>query len=359
MTDEQLLDLIETKTPEELTLAEIDQLRQRLTESPMLCAALSVRIEMEQYLAAALGRVNVSVDEIMNRAGKAPVLRANPALPLLGWVLCLLLIGFVGLVLLLTITVPPAADVDRPLAANRDLPPAAPPQAGADDRQQDSAESPPAAPAETPTPVQPSAAVAPAVAAAPAVEARPAEPKNPWDELAAAEDRPRPSPAALFDEPDQTVSPPREEDLKQWFSEVPGQPHNVSRKDFYGVGCGVLDGVWRLRAPLKPKTALKLSLADFQNLKIHVWHGSEGVTLHYYDNANKLWAAYQATRKQAEAKPVTIALMGTDEDRFWRHQSDGARDAGAARRGRIIDPRPRRRAGAERAVRGLGQRGIF
>ena len=36
MTDEQLLDLIEKKSPEELTLAEIEQLRQRLSESPML-----------------------------------------------------------------------------------------------------------------------------------------------------------------------------------------------------------------------------------------------------------------------------------------------------------------------------------
>src|SRR5580698_1852424 len=121
MTDEQWLDLIETKSPEELTLAEIEQLRQRLTESPMLRAALSVRIEMEQYLAAALGRVNVSVDDIMNRAGNAPVLRANPALPLLGWVLCLVLIGFVGLVLLLAVMVPPAKDPDRNLAANRDV----------------------------------------------------------------------------------------------------------------------------------------------------------------------------------------------------------------------------------------------
>src|SRR5580698_6982584 len=130
MTDEQWLDLIETKTPEELTLAEIEQLRQRLTESPMLRAALSVRIEMEQYLAAALGRVNVSVDDIMNRAGNAPALRANPALPLLGWVLCLVLIGFVGLVLLLAITVPPGNEAERPLAANPDAAPGAEQQPG-------------------------------------------------------------------------------------------------------------------------------------------------------------------------------------------------------------------------------------
>ena len=42
------------------------------------------------------------------------------------------------------------------------------------------------------------------------------------------------------------------------------------------------------------------------------------MTLHFYENANQLWAAYHTTRKQNEAKPATIALIGTDEDRFWR-----------------------------------------
>ena len=67
---------------------------------------MSVRIEMEQYLAAASGRVNVSVDEIMDRAGNsggdcdesgAAALRLGA---LSGTV------GFVGLVLLLAVTVP-------------------------------------------------------------------------------------------------------------------------------------------------------------------------------------------------------------------------------------------------------------
>jgi len=83
MTDEQLLDLIENKAPEELTLAEIDQLRRGLAESAVLRAALSNRLEMEQYLAGHLGQIDVSVDEIMARAGGAPARQANPILPLL------------------------------------------------------------------------------------------------------------------------------------------------------------------------------------------------------------------------------------------------------------------------------------
>ncbi len=84
MTDEQWLDLIETTAPEELTLAQIDELRQRLSESPMLRAALSTRIEMEQYLAAALGRVNVSIDSILAQAGNAPALTCQSCVAAVG-----------------------------------------------------------------------------------------------------------------------------------------------------------------------------------------------------------------------------------------------------------------------------------
>ncbi len=255
MTDEQLLDLIETKSPEELTLAEIEELRRRLTESPMLRAAFTVRIEMEQYLAAALGRVNVSVDEIMNRAGQAPVLRANPALPVLGWVLCLVLVGFVGLVLLLTLTIPPAADAKRAVAAREAGDSAARPGDKVQDEPTGEKPTDPADDSATPTepdtqpPATPLATNTPPATPPAAPPPTPAGPKEPWDVLAAAEDAPRPSSMALFSEVDRTVAPPREEELKQWFSKVANQPHAASHKDFWGVSCGVLDGVWRLRAP--------------------------------------------------------------------------------------------------------------
>ena len=80
----------------------------------------------------------------------------------------------------------------------------------------------------------------------------------------------------------------------------------------------MLDGVWRLRAPLRPQTALRLKLADFHNLQIHCWQGAAGVTLHYFEHANHQWVAYQTLRKGTEARPATIALEATDEDRFWR-----------------------------------------
>src|SRR4051812_41771029 len=100
MTDQELIELVQTKAPEELTLAEIDQLRRRLPHSAELQEAFSSRLEMDRYLADALGLAEVSVDEIIARAGNAPALRTNGVLPLVGWMLCILLIGFVGLMLI-------------------------------------------------------------------------------------------------------------------------------------------------------------------------------------------------------------------------------------------------------------------
>ena len=67
-TDQQLIELVEQKTPDELTLEEIQQLRERLTDSAALRETLYHQLKMEQYLSHALGRVEVSVDSIFKKA---------------------------------------------------------------------------------------------------------------------------------------------------------------------------------------------------------------------------------------------------------------------------------------------------
>jgi hypothetical protein len=68
MTDQELLAVLAEKTPDELTEAEIDLLRRRLTESAVLREALLSQVQMETYLASALARVNFSTQDILTRA---------------------------------------------------------------------------------------------------------------------------------------------------------------------------------------------------------------------------------------------------------------------------------------------------
>lgn len=123
LTDQQLLELIETKPPEELTLAEIDQLRRRLTQSTELQEALAGRLSMDRYLADALGRVDVSVDG-------SSLARATPrrcprvaCQALVGGTVCVVLLIFVGIVLVLAVTVPPGKrDADDKVAQLNPVP---------------------------------------------------------------------------------------------------------------------------------------------------------------------------------------------------------------------------------------------
>jgi hypothetical protein len=50
LSDEELIRLLEQKTPEELTLQELDYLKQRLADSAPLREALLGQLQMESYL---------------------------------------------------------------------------------------------------------------------------------------------------------------------------------------------------------------------------------------------------------------------------------------------------------------------
>src|SRR5262245_7237042 len=68
MTDQELLALVQAKTPDELSFEETDLLRTRLAESEDLREALFGQMQMEGYLAEALGRVHFTPQDILARA---------------------------------------------------------------------------------------------------------------------------------------------------------------------------------------------------------------------------------------------------------------------------------------------------
>ena len=70
MTDAELIALLEQKTPEELTLEEIELLRRRLAESDELRQTLLGQLQMETYLTEALSRIDLSPDKIVARASQ-------------------------------------------------------------------------------------------------------------------------------------------------------------------------------------------------------------------------------------------------------------------------------------------------
>ena len=84
MTDDELVELVETRAPEELTPAEMDELRQRLPYSPRLQQALHDRLEMERYLAetgpnaAHRSEVEGTVEILRGRVGRIALATSVP-----------------------------------------------------------------------------------------------------------------------------------------------------------------------------------------------------------------------------------------------------------------------------------------
>lgn len=325
MTDLELLDLIHTKSPDELSVEEIELLRKGIAASPELRREVAERVEMEQYLHHALGRVNLSVDDIITRADQRT---AGPAsvMSQLGLVACALVGCAIGAAVILAIVSPRRPHEPSVAEVLTD--------ANSNDTNPPKTEKTPSAPVPTEPVSDPSpsdrliedAAVpsgidgtSTAIAQAPPPETPTAKPAaEPWDlDVAAAEALPK-SALDLFAPVPADAPPPQADDLKKWFANVDGQRGEFAVRDINGSRWGNMEGLLRLRAPLKPNTALNFALWDYNNLRIHCWSGKSGVTIDYFELPSKPWVAYATTRKGSEPVPTGFVLAATDDGRYWR-----------------------------------------
>jgi outer membrane protein assembly factor BamB len=306
MTDAELIELVQTKTPSDLTAAEVAELGARLKECPALQEALAEHLEMERYLADVLGNVRISSEQVLARAVPAAAaarlrhrMRRWAALALL---LSIVLAGglfgwFFGI----------RTGGDRP---------------------EDTADS--GAVAEAPT--QPSPGKPTEAVAAPPPDSAP-EPKvsSPDEPPPVAVEPPRntaPEPYALVDLTERGLN---EAQLKAWFDPVEGLPHIIRTlpppkvRGITTVETTEMSGWWRLRTPWKDGSALRCLFRIVSPCKFHIWNGTEGVTLELWRTATKDpnlpevgLVAYRTTRKGREPQPETLELAASDEGELGR-----------------------------------------
>lgn len=101
LTDEQLVELVQTKSPADLTEGEVEQLRERVRESVELRTELIDHLHMESYLHAALGEFRVSIDELAERVEAAKRDRSRRTTFYgvgMGLLMLLLIVGGIGYV---------------------------------------------------------------------------------------------------------------------------------------------------------------------------------------------------------------------------------------------------------------------
>ncbi len=330
MTDAELIDLIQQKTPDDLTPEEIEHLRSRLAESHELRELLVSQLQMETYLMAALGRVSLTPEQIVARAQKAPETGSAGVLIVLGILICLPLATLIGAVVMNAMRGGgPAALLDKPAVAP-----------GAAGREGEAPAEPAALLDKTAAAPNPLRDAILAAQGKPPLGEQPVQPRVP-DSLPPAKTKDKPaSPAApqplpwqavldeagpppafeevVFQTFDPTKAMPQREDLRMWFEQAPGFNFQLHRIDTRFGPCGALEGVARLRSPWPDHAMLRLSLENYNRLRLHFYHGETGVTLVYYEDQNYRWAAYATTREAGKPLPNSWAITGTDDDRCRR-----------------------------------------
>lgn len=316
MTDLELLELIQTKSPDELSVAELEALRQRLAASAELRREVALRVEMEQYLYQALARVDVSVDEIIGQAGSATSLGSG-ALRRMGLAAAAVAgIALGGLLIWAVAEHHATPEPTKPATGIAEAPvsPALPGDAKlVEEEQSGPSPSDMLLAATTNRDDDEGAPIATTAAAASAATSRA------WEQSVEDADRTANTAPELYRTFDPRKLPFTADDLKQWFAPVEGHRCKIDSRDVDGARWSVMEGLWRLKAPLDPDTALRLTVLQWRDLKIHAWSGNRGTTIRYLGTGRaRQWAGYTTLREDAAPIPRRLYLAATDEERFWK-----------------------------------------
>ncbi len=340
MTHDELIQLVQDKPPEQLTLEEIEALRDSLGQSAELRDVLMGELQLEEYLARSLGRVRVSIDDILIAATAPAALPQNRTAALLGWTvsICVGLALLAIIALLMRHAPQPIADQRPDSAAPHTTNPLANRQAGEPvDRAEAPAGEPPGDQIPTPAgepaafepfaPRQPPLTVNTPIAnppsSTPGVRATAQQPNAatadvPWPELAPLKEAPRAAADAAFSALDIDRQGLAATELKRWLEPVAGQPNRIDGGIRGECPVAWFDGLYRLKAPWPNDAVLHLAPFDCHGFAIYFWQGEAGVALRYYDQPRAAWAAYRILRKPGETRPSSYALVAVDDGRFER-----------------------------------------
>jgi len=160
--------------------------------------------------------------------------------------------------------------------------------------------------------------VEPAAPASGKPKSDPPTEKPPWASVLDNPAEPPPFSDICFDDFDTSKSIPLKGELEQWFENVSGKPGSISTARSRAGQCGSITGLLRLKSPWNEETALRLSLENYNQLRIHFFYGRQGITLAYYESDHYRWAAYATTREDESVTPETFALAATDDGRNRR-----------------------------------------
>lgn len=320
MTDQELIQLLQEKPPNEFSAEEFEALRARWTQSPELRQALIDHLHLESQLAGGLGNVELDIDVILKRAAeerrKRPATSSNS---MWKWSVGLVLFIGVGLTLMFWMTRNPHRNEiadnghDKPGQVNNstssgfELP---------DGEPADALEALAASQAAV-QPQNPNVNVG-----AGKVEIAAAE-NEPWSKSLARDIAPWPVNSPKFTRDFKAAGHDEltEAEARRWFSQVDGQPFQWGQ-DAYGQQqrrVARFQGFARLRAPWPDDALLRLTPFEVTDMTLYLWRGPSGVALRLYTRREPFtWAAFEIGRETSSPKPIRWGLLTTDNGAYVR-----------------------------------------
>ncbi|PHS00920.1 MAG: hypothetical protein COA78_23375 [Blastopirellula sp.] len=308
MTDEELIKLVQNKTPADLTFDEISLLRLRLIESAELRSVLLDQPEMEQYLHEALGRAGFTADDILAKSDGNHRSNSRLLYPVIGVLFCLVMISVVGVLVVrpwwekqnqTAKNVPKVEHSEDEENSNEDqnqteIPVKPEPENSSDPGNTETQNLPDPQPAKS------------------AVEiAEPQKlPTGPWDQQLAK--LPVPFAEAWRQDFDLMQSMPDKEFLDTWFKPDPKSRNRSTTKRIQNITTYGFSGNFELLAPLPENVAMRLSLWDQDRLALHFFHKDQGVSVYHYRGEYDPWFAYVTTRKNNGTTPDSFRVSSND-----------------------------------------------
>ncbi|EAQ77851.1 PQQ-binding-like beta-propeller repeat protein [Blastopirellula marina] len=310
MTNEELIELVQSHTPAELKLEEIELLRQRIAESAELRRVLIDQLQMEHYLTDALGRLGFSAETLLAKFDRDQR-RRRTYTAIGGGLALIVLAAAAGLIYSYQ---PPAKVADA--TAN-------PVQVDPADKQPLKLE-PGADPAkvveegETDLALPMSPIDGEAAGKADDDDQQETKAAGPWDVSLA---RPAVRFAdAWYHDFDPARDAPTEDSLKQWFTPLKKSGGRFETHKHHNTMRTSMSGAFRLNAPWTNDAALRLSVWDGEQFALHFLHGDEGISLVHHNRDYDPWNAYQVARKPDEENVSRRTLAASDN--FADRRSD-------------------------------------
>ncbi|ADG66086.1 hypothetical protein Plim_0234 [Planctopirus limnophila DSM 3776] len=373
-SDQELLQLVQEKTAEEFTAAEIALLRQRLPFSPELQQALSANLSLQEALSTHYASIDLSVEKILLRAADKRQNAASQNVRQLK-----LLVGFLAIAMLVGAGALFWPKVRNPLANNdllveegqpEDRPAEPTPQTQATidaakaseaqllaqnrgekfdttspqgvDPKSATGKSDPAM--TTPNqPVEGAMTTAQTVPVVPAAEVVVAAPP-PWSEWLPNSSLPDPEhPAAIERQPvsyresvfaadlaTMQLDSLQQNRFNDWLGPVAGRRADLHEHNHQKTRTVQVNGLARLKAPWFTNSCLRLAMFDVNELSINVWSGKKGIQLRYFPHRQPaMWVAVDVKRsgpdEAIDRKAAGEQFLGTDGS-AWSRLGQGTID---------------------------------